>query len=278
MSVIEFLSYAFVQKALIAGALIAVITAVLGVFLVLKRLSLIGDSLSHVALSGIALGLITNTSPVFMAIPVVMLSSLGIYKISSSAKVHSDSALGIIAAGGISLGLIIAALAGGFNVDLLSFLFGSILTVNAAELILAAALALIILTLVYVFYNDLIAITFDENFAKTAGVNTERINILLVLISAAAVVIALKVVGIMLVSAMIIIPPTAALQLAKTFKRALILASLFSVTGVTAGIYLAFIFNMPSGAMIILTDIFILFITVILRNYAVKKRKSAETD
>ncbi len=272
MNIIEFLSYAFVQKALIAGALIAVTTAVLGLFLVLKRLSLIGDSLSHVALSGIALGLITNTSPVFMAIPVVMLSSLGIYKISASAKVHSDSALGIIAAAGISLGLILAALAGGFNVDLLSFLFGSILTVSTSELVLAFVLAVIILCLVYIFYNDLIAITFDQNFAKTAGVNTERMNIILVLISAAAVVIALKVVGIMLVSAMIIIPPTAALQLANTFKKALILAASFSVLGVILGIYSAFMLNMPSGAMIIAVDIIILMIAVMLRKYAFKKR------
>lgn len=272
MNITEFLSYAFVQKALIAGSLIAVITAVLGVFLVLKRLSLIGDSLSHVALSGIALGLITNTSPIFTAIPVVMLSSLGIYKISKSAKVHSDGALGIIAAAGIALGLIIATLAGGFNVDLLSFLFGSILTVNLSEIILAAVLLFIIAALVYFFYNDLIAITFDENFAKTAGVNTERINIMLVLISAAAVVIALKVAGIMLVSAMIIIPPTAALQLAKTFRRALFLAAAFSVTGVITGIYSAFVFNMPSGAMIITADILILIFTVLLRTYALKKR------
>lgn len=272
MNIIEFLSFAFVQKALLAGVLIALITAVLGVFLVLKRLSLIGDSLSHVALSGIALGLITNTSPLFMAIPVVMLSSLGIYKISASAKVHSDSALGIIAAAGISLGLIIAALAGGFNVDLLSFLFGSILTVNTQELLLALLLAVLILGAVYFFYNDLIAITFDENFAKTAGVNTERMNIVLVLISAAAVVIALKVVGIMLVSAMIIIPPTAALQLAKTFRQALVMAAGFSITGVLLGIYFAFIFNMPSGAMIIITDIIILCFTILVRNYALKKR------
>lgn len=272
MNIIEFLSYAFVQKALLAGTLIAVITAVLGVFLVLKRLSLIGDSLSHVALSGIALGLITNTSPVFMAIPVVMLSSLGIYKISKSAKVHSDGALGIIAAAGIALGLIIATLAGGFNVDLLSFLFGSILTVNLNEIILAAVLLLVILALVYFFYNDLIAITFEGNFAKTAGVNTERINIILILISAAAVVIALKVVGIMLVSAMIIIPPSAALQLAKTFRRALLLAAGFSVAGVILGIYGAFVFNMPSGAMIISADILILLITILMRSYALKKR------
>ncbi|MDR0953241.1 MAG: metal ABC transporter permease [Elusimicrobiota bacterium] len=269
----EFLSFAFVWRALIAGALIAIVTAVLGLFLVLKRLSLIGDSLSHVALSGVALGLLTNTSPIFVAIPVVMASSLGIFKITKHTKVYTDSALGIVSATGIAAGLIIAALAGGFNIDLFSFLFGSILTVSWAELVLAAVLTLLSLAIIYVFYNDLIAIVFDENFATTAGVNTERINTILVLISAAVVVIALRVVGIMLVSAMLIVPPVAALQLAVNFKRALILACVFSIIGVVSGIYLSFAFNLPSGASIIIVDLFILVICALIKKYAFKKRK-----
>ena len=278
MSLAEFLSFAFVQRAVIAGALIAVITAVLGVFLVLKRLSLIGDSLSHVALSGVALGLLTKTSPVFVAVPVVCAASLLIFKITKYARVYTDSALGIVSALGISAGLIMAALAGGFNVDLLSFLFGSILTVSAAELWLAFALAVIILGAVYIFYNDLTAIVFDENFAKTAGINTDRINTMLVLISAAAVVVALRVVGIMLVSAMIIIPPVAALQLAKNFKSALILACAFSVGAVLAGIYISFILNLPSGAVIILLNILILAVAAAAKKYALKKRTAAKIN
>lgn len=278
MSIVEFLSFAFVQRAVIAGVLIAVITAVLGVFLVLRRLSLIGDSLSHVALSGVALGLITNTSPIFVAIPVVMGSSLVIYKITEHTKVYTDSALGIVSAAGISIGLIIAALAGGFNVDLLSFLFGSILTVSSAELILAFILTVVILSVIYIFYNDLIAMVFDENFTKTAGVNTNRINTILVLISSVVVVIAMKVVGIMLVSAMIIIPPVAALQLATTFKRTLIMACLFSIASVLAGIYLAFLFNLPSGAIIIFCNLLILTVCTVIKKYAFKKRIPSKTD
>ena len=134
MSFAEFISYGFVQRALISGILVALITAMLGVFLVLKRLSLIGDSLSHIALSGVAAGLILNVTPVFCALPIVMLSSLGIFKLSKNNKIYSDSALGIISSAGIALGLIIAALAGGFNTDLMGFLFGNILTVSPAEL------------------------------------------------------------------------------------------------------------------------------------------------
>jgi len=275
MSFAEFLSFAFVQKAIIAGVLIAVVTSILGVFLVLKRLSLIGDSLSHVALSGVALGLVTQTSPVFMAVPIVMLSSLGIYKITQATKTYTDSALGIVSAAGISAGIIIAALAGGFNVDLLSFLFGSILTVGTGELVMAAVLTVAILAVVYIFYNELIALVFDENFAKTSGVNVNRINTLLVLTASVAVVIALRVVGIMLVSAMIIIPPVAALQLADNFKKTLILASSFSIVGVLCGIYFSFLLNIPSGAVIILFDLLILAVCAAIKKYADKKRKIA---
>ncbi|MDR0646098.1 MAG: metal ABC transporter permease [Elusimicrobiota bacterium] len=267
MSVIEFLSFSFVQRALTAGILIAVITAILGTFLVLKRLSLIGDSLSHVALSGVALGLITNTSPIFVAVPVVMAGSLLVFKITEHTKVYTDSALGIVSACGISFGLIITSLAGGFNVDLMSFLFGSILTVSAWELWLAFTLSAAAFVMIYIFYNDLIAVVFDENFAKTAGVNAKRINTILVLISAVAIVAALKVVGIMLVSAMLIIPPCAALQLATNFKKALLLACSFSVISVIFGIYISFVLNIPSGAAIIILNILILAFCACIKKF-----------
>ncbi|MDR1124257.1 MAG: metal ABC transporter permease [Elusimicrobiota bacterium] len=278
MSIAEFLSFAFVQRALIAGALIAATTAALGVFLVLKRLSLIGDSLSHVALSGVALGLITKASPVFVAVPVVMGSALLILKIKKHARVYTDGALGIVSALGISAGLIIAALAGGFNADLMSFLFGGILTVSRAELLLAAALAAAAAGIIYIFYNDLTALVFDENFARAAGVDTEKTETILVLISAAAVVVAMKVVGIMLVSAMIIIPPSAALLLAADFKRAVMLACAFSVCAVLLGIYFAFLLNLPAGAVIIIINILILIFCSAVRKYVIKKRTSARID
>ena len=169
MSFAEFLSYGFVQRALISGVLVALITAMLGVFLVLKRLSLIGDSLSHVALSGVAVGLLLNITPVFCALPIVMLSSLGIYKISKNKKIYTDSALGIVSSAGIALGLIVAALAGGFNTDLMGFLFGNILTVSPSEMILSIIIFVAVIACLYFFYNSLIATVFDEHFAKTAN-------------------------------------------------------------------------------------------------------------
>ena len=271
MSFMEFISYGFVQRALISGVLVSLITAMLGVFLVLKRLSLIGDSLSHVALSGVAVGLLLNVTPVFCAIPIVMLSSLGVYKISKNKKIYTDSALGIISSAGIALGLIIAALAGGFNTDLMGFLFGNILTVSPSEMVLSIIIFAIVIACLYFFYNSLIAVVFDEHFAKTAGVNVERVNILLVLLSAVMVVLAVKTVGIMLVSALIIIPPTSALQIAKKFRSVLIYACAFSVFATVAGIYLSFLLNLPPSAIIIILNLIILSVCSLTKLWKSKK-------
>ena len=274
MSPLELFSYSFIWQALAGGLLIAIFTSLIGTFLVLKRFSLMGDSLSHVALSGVAIGFLTKTSPLFVALPLVILSALGIIKLTKNEKIYADSALGIISALGIALGLIIAALAGGFNVDLMGFLFGSILTISKAEVLLAAVLAILSLILISYYYHELVAMTFDENFAKTAGINTEKINTLLIVFSAACIVIALKAVGIMLVSALIIVPPSAALQIANSFKKTLIYSCIFSCASIILGIYFSFLLNLPSGAVIILINLLILFIILGIK-YAFKKRKIA---
>ena len=179
--------------------------------------------------------------------------------------------MGIISSAGIALGLIIAALAGGFNTDLMGFLFGNILTVSVSETILSFIIFVITLFCLYFSYNSLIAAVFDENFAKTAGVNVENINILLTLLSAVMVVLAVKTVGIMLVSALIIIPPTSALQIAKKFRSVLIYACAFSVFAMVAGIYLSFLLDLPPSAIIIILNLIILLICSLTRIWKSKK-------
>ena len=203
-----------------------------------------------------------------------MASNLTFRSLTKIEKIYADSALGIISALGIALGLIIAAIAGGFNVDLMGFLFGSILTISKAEVVLALVLAIVSVGLISYYYHELVAMTFDENFAKTAGVNTDKINTILIVFSAACIVIALKAVGIMLVSALIIVPPSAALQIANSFKKTLIYSCLFSCSSIILGIYFSFLLNLPSGAVIILINLLILFIILGIK-YATKKRKIA---
>ena len=250
----EFLSYGFVQRGLVAGSLVAVICALLGVFLVLKRLSLIGDGLSHVCLTGVALGLLTNTSPLYMSVPVVLVAALGVWQVMDKIKVYGDAAIGIVSAVGLAVGILLTAFAGGFNADLFGFLFGSILTVGREEVFLCAVLLLVLLGFFLFFYRDLIAASFDESFARTRGVAVKRLNAVLIIFTALAIVLALKVVGIFLVSALIILPPVTALLLAKTFKQVICFACGLSLVSVWAGVYLSFLFNIPSGATIILIN------------------------
>lgn len=258
--IIEFLSYSFVQKGLLAGSLVAAACAILGVFLVLKRLSLIGDGMSHVCLTGVAIALLTGTSPVYMSVPVVMLSSLGIMKLTQKFRIYGDAAIGIVSAAGISVGLLITSLAGGFNTDLLSYLFGSILTVSWTESLLCAILLFVILLLLHLFYRDLTSACFDEPFAKTRGIAVSCVNMVLVMITSVAIVLAFKVVGIFLISALLIIPPVASLLVSRTFKQVLGLAVLFGVLSVWGGIVISFWWNIPSGAAIILVNLLFLVV------------------
>ena len=176
MEFINFLQYSFIQKAFFAGAFVAITCSALGLFLVLKKMSLIGDGLSHVSFGAIALALFLGFYPFYMAIPVVMLASLLILKISEKAKVYGDAAIGIVSAIGIAGGVILASVSKGFNVDLFSYLFGNILAISNIEVILSVILSLIVLLIIYFFYWDLFSATFDEEYAKTTGVKTNSIN------------------------------------------------------------------------------------------------------
>jgi zinc transport system permease protein len=274
MGIGEILSYGFIQRALIAGTLVAVLCSVLGVFLVLRRLSLIGDGLAHVTFGSVALSLIIGVNPVYVtvaAIPLVMLSSMGILKLTEKARIYGDAAIGIVSSLGIAGGIVLASVAGGFNVDLFSYLFGNILAVGNTDMIIAAILFAVVLLAVAFFYRDLFAITFDEDLAKCSGIRTTTINTVLVLMTALTVVLAMKVVGIMLISALLILPAVSALQVARSFKSTIIASCCFATISVMIGIFGSFIMNLPTGGFIVLVN-FILFLLVFAWKYLRKGR------
>jgi zinc transport system permease protein len=258
MGIAEILSYGFIQRALVAGTLIAVLCAVLGVFLVLRRFSLIGDGLAHVTFGSVAVSLFLRVNPVYVtlaAVPLVLLSSLGILRLSERARIYGDAAIGIVSTLGIACGVLLASVAGGYNVDLFSYLFGNILSISGTELVFATVLFGIVMLMVALFYNDLFAITFDEDLAKSSGIKTGAINAVLVLLTALTVVLAMKVVGIMLISALLIIPAVSALQVARGFRATLITAAVFSVFSVVSGIFGSFVLNLPTGATIVIINV-----------------------
>jgi zinc transport system permease protein len=254
MDIIQILQYSFIQKAFISGSLVALACSSLGLFLVLRKMSLIGDGLSHVSFGAIALGLFFGFYPFYVAVPVVVLASVLILKISEKARVYGDAAIGIVSAVGIAGGVILATLSKGFNVDLFSYLFGNILAITKNEAILSAVLSSVVLLIIYYFYWDLFSTTFDQEYAKTTGIRTNFINLLLTTLTAVTVVLSVKVVGIMLVSALIVLPAVTALQISKKFKTALILSGFLSIISVFLGITISFIFNLPSGATIIMLN------------------------
>jgi len=275
MDLMEVMKYGFVQRAMIAGVFVAAVSALLGMFLVLRRFSLIGDGLAHTTFGSVAVVLLIGVSPVYVtvaALPLVIISSLAIYKLTSSRKINADSAIGIVSSLGIAAGVVLASLSGGFNVDLFSYLFGNILTVNTTELILAFILFVVVLAVVVYFYDDLFALTFDQELACSMGINTGRINILLFLLTAVAAVLAMKVAGIMLVSALLILPALTALQMSMSFRKTMIAAVGFAVGAVLCGIVIAFMLNLPAGAMIVLLNICFLSVVFVVKKLSVPRR------
>ncbi|MCD4812339.1 metal ABC transporter permease [bacterium] len=247
----EALGYLFIQRALIAGCFVALSCSSLGVFLVLKRFALIGDGLAHISFATVAIGLLLGVYPIYISIPLVMLASLWILRLAEK-NVHGDTAIGMVSSIGVAIGVIIASMAGGFNVDLFGYLFGNILAVSKPEMFLSVVLSLVVISLILLFYNELFAVTFDESFARVSGVRTHRINRILILLTAMTVVLSIKIVGTMLVSSMIIFPTVTALRLARGFKGALVIAGLTAILSVILGIFISYLFDFPSGATIVL--------------------------
>jgi len=254
MDFLDLFSHGFIQRALVAGCFIAVLCSVLGTFLVLRRLSLIGDGLAHVTFGGVAVGLLFGAYPFYMAIPIVMASALGILKLIDKARLYGDAAIGIVSSLGIAGGILIASAAGGFNIDLFSYLFGNILAISRVEVWTSVLLCFCLIVVIALYYHELLAITFDEEAAKASGIKTTRINRILVLLTALTVVLAMKVVGIMLVSALLIIPPVTALQFARGFKTTIIISCLTGIVAVMAGVTISFVLDLPAGASIVIVS------------------------
>lgn len=255
----EAIQYAFIQRAIIAGCFIAIGCSFLGVFLVLRRFSLIGDGLAHVSFATVALGLVLGAQPMIVSIPLVGLASLLILKLNEKAAVYGDAAIGLVSSFGVALGVMLASIAGGFNVDLFSYLFGNILSISTMEVWMTVWLSLLVALIVWLFYHDLFAITFDEEYARISGIKVQLVNKVLILLTSFIVVLGIKIVGTMLVSSLIILPAVSALQIMKSFRATIALAGVFAVASVITGIFVSYIYNLPSGATIVMVN-FVFFV------------------
>jgi len=247
-------SYDFIRKALLVGILIAICCSFLGIFLVLKKFSMIGDGLAHVSFATVAIALLLSASPLPVSIPIVVLASLAILKLSEKADLHGDAAIGLVSSFSVATGVVIASLANGFNVDLMSYLFGSILVVRNSDIILSVILALFVIGAVLVFYNPLFAAAYDEEFAQVSGIRVKLGNQLIAVLTAITIALGIRVVGTMLISSLIIFPTVTALQLSRSFKGTIALSSLVSVISLTAGIFLSYLLDLPTGGTIVILN------------------------
>ncbi len=260
---LEMLTYPFMQKAFITGIFVAVACALLGTFLVLRRYALIGDGIAHISFGGVATGLLFNITPFFGALIFALIGSLSILKLKDKAIVHGDSAIGIISHASLGIGIFIASIAQGFNVDILSYLFGSILAIKTSEMLISLILAIVVITIILLFYNDLFYITFNEESAKTSGIKVNFLNTLLIMLTAITIVTSMRVVGLMLASSLIILPAVSALQFHTSFKKTLLISSIIAVLTVCAGLAVSYSFDFAASGTIVLinTAVFLVLLT-----------------
>ena len=249
---LEAMQYDFMRRALLVGVLIGLSCAFLGTFLVLRRLSMIGDGLAHVSFAAVALALLLSASPLLISIPLVVVASFAIMSLGENSAVNGDAAIGLVASFSVAAGVIIATMARGFNVDLMSYLFGSILLITNTEVLISALLSVAVLAVVVFFFNSLFAVTYDEEFARVMGLKTSQLNYLIGILTAVTIAIGIRVVGTMLISSLIIFPTVTALQVARGFKASVLIAALVSVTCVVLGIFASYVFNLPTGATIVM--------------------------
>lgn len=260
LDVFSLLQAGFIQRAFIISIIIAILSSILSVFIVLKKISLIGDGLAHTAFGGLAIGYYVGFLPSWIAGITVVLGSIGINKALRSTKISGDAAIAIFLQLGLAGGITLLSVSRGFGISLESLLFGSILIVNMEQIITAAIFAAISLTIIFLFFKELTYITFDETQARAAGIKTWVFDYLLSILAGIAVIVAIPIVGVLLISALLVLPALISTQLAKSFKQTVILAPIIGLITVTFGILASIILDAAPGGTIVLVGLAILAI------------------
>ncbi len=262
--VIGMFSYSFMIRAMIVGGLVALIASILGVVLVLKRYSMIGDGLSHVGFGAMAVSLAFNEAPLVFAIPIVIVAAFLLLRVSENSKIKGDAAIGLISSSSLAIGMIINSLSNGTNIDLNSYMFGSILAIEKSEMILCIILGVIIIGVFIYFYNPIFAVTFDENFAKATGLKVEVYKTVLSVLTALTIVIGMRIMGTLLISSLIIFPALSAMRITKKFKSVMIISVIISLVCFFAGLIASYFIEIPTGASIVVSNLIMFIIMSII--------------
>ena len=251
----EILSYPFMVRALFGGMLVSLCASLLGVSLVLKRYSMIGDGLSHVSFGALSIALAMGWSPLKVSIPVVVLAAFFLLRITENSRIKSDAAIAMISASSLAIGIIVTSLTTGMTTDVSSYMFGSILAMTKEDVMLSAVLCIIVLGLFVLCYNQVFAVTFDENFAKATGVNVGAYNMLISVLTAVTIVLGMRMMGAMLISSLVIFPCLTSMRVFKSFTSVVVSSGILSLVCFLLGMMASYQFSMPAGASVVVVNL-----------------------
>ena len=262
--IFDFFKHPFLQRAFIVGIAISICIAILGVSLVLKRYSMIGDGLSHVGFSAFSISCALNWAPLFLCLPIVVVFAILLLLLSENRKIRGDALIAIISNSCLAVGVLVVSISSGMNIDVLNFMFGSILALNNSDLIFAVFFAILTIVFFILFYNKIFSLTFDENFAKACGIRVLVYKILLAVLTALMIVVGMKMVGALLISSLIIFPGLAAMQVFDVYKKIVIFSAINSVVAFIFGFFISYIFSLPTGATVVVFNLILFLIYLVL--------------
>lgn len=257
-------SYNFIIRSLIAGSLVALCASLLGVSLVLKRYSMIGDGLSHVGFGALAIAMALNFAPLTISIPICVVAAFFLLRLSSDTSIKGDAAIALVSSSALAIGILITSVTSGLNTDVTAYMFGSILAVSKEDVIISVVLCILVLALFFIFYHKIFAVTFDETFATASGIKTKNYNTLLAVLTALTIVVGMRLMGAMMISSLIIFPALSSMRLFKTFKSVIISSGIISVLCFFMGMIISFAFSTPAGATIVVANLIVFLIFNIL--------------
>lgn len=260
----DFFSYHFLNRALVVGVLVSLCAALLGVSLVLKRYSMIGDGLSHVSFGALSVAVAFHWAPLPVSIPVVMAAAFCLLRLSENSKIKGDAAIALISSSALAIGVIVMSFGSGMNADVYNYMFGSILAVSQSDVWISVVLSVIVLTLYALFYNKIFAVTFDENFAKATGTKASLYNMLLAFLTAITIVIGMRLMGALLISSLIIFPALTSMRVCRSFQGVVILSAAVAVICFFIGLLLSFLFSTPAGASVVVVNLIALLLFTVL--------------
>lgn len=265
MNPLEMFSFPFMQRALIAGILVSLCSALLGVSLVLKRYSMIGDGLSHVSFGALAIAVALGITPLYFSIPVVILAAFFLLRAADNPHRSNDAAIAALSASSLAIGILVISRTSGMTTDVDSYMFGSVLAMTWGDVALSVVLCGAVLVLFVFFYHKLFAITFDENFSRATGLKVSRYNTLLAILTALTIVLGMRMMGAMLISSLIIFPALTAMRLLRSFRGVVLCAAVTSVVCFCAGLTISFVYSTPVGATVVAANLAVFLAACVIR-------------